>query len=200
MNYYNPEGRPCTDAEMLVNANYIYAYLLNEGWTKNAIAGILGNMQSESSINPNRWQSDNIGNMSGGYGLVQWTPATKYFDWCDARNLVPKEMDSNLKRILEEVKTDTQWGNNIVYGAPPYNFEGFTKSTESAYKLGVNFLIYYERPAVQDSTVQQERGNHAKHWYETLTGNPDSGGGNGGYVPTHSNLFKYLHRRRIVIK
>lgn len=35
-----------------VNARYIWAYLQAKGWTLNAVAGVLGNMQSESSINP----------------------------------------------------------------------------------------------------------------------------------------------------
>lgn len=39
-------------SQMQLNAIYIWAYLQNEGWTLNAVAGILGNMQSESAINP----------------------------------------------------------------------------------------------------------------------------------------------------
>lgn len=38
--------------QMKINATYIWNYLSSFGWTKNAVAGILGNMQSESSINP----------------------------------------------------------------------------------------------------------------------------------------------------
>ncbi len=41
-----------TMEQMEVNARYIWAYLQTQGWTLNAVAGILGNMQSESSINP----------------------------------------------------------------------------------------------------------------------------------------------------
>lgn len=41
-----------TQSQMEVNATYIWAYLRQQGWTMNAVAGILGNMQSESSINP----------------------------------------------------------------------------------------------------------------------------------------------------
>ncbi len=41
-----------TRSQMEVNATYIWAYLRQQGWTMNAVAGILGNMQSESSINP----------------------------------------------------------------------------------------------------------------------------------------------------
>ena len=38
--------------QMQVNASYIWAYLQAQGWTLNAVAGMLGNMQSESAINP----------------------------------------------------------------------------------------------------------------------------------------------------
>lgn len=38
--------------KMQVNATYLYGYLTQEGWTVNAICGMLGNMQSESAINP----------------------------------------------------------------------------------------------------------------------------------------------------
>ena len=69
-----------SQGEMESNAKEIYTYLSDKGWTLNAISGLLGNMQRESTINPGLWQSLKEGNYSGGYGLVQWTPASKY--WC----------------------------------------------------------------------------------------------------------------------
>lgn len=54
--------------QMQLNATYIYNALINDGWTLNAIAGMLGNMQSESAINPGRWQSDRVGGESEGHG------------------------------------------------------------------------------------------------------------------------------------
>lgn len=39
-------------AQMQINATYIYSALTTYGWTLNSICGMLGNMQSESSINP----------------------------------------------------------------------------------------------------------------------------------------------------
>ena len=41
-------------SQMKVNATYIWNYLREQGWTLNAVAGMLGNMQSESSINPRK--------------------------------------------------------------------------------------------------------------------------------------------------
>lgn len=56
------------------------------GWTLEAAAGALGNMQYEVGFNPWRWQADQILTQSAarsagsthGYGLIGWTPARKY--------------------------------------------------------------------------------------------------------------------------
>lgn len=50
-NTYN-SSNTMVQSQMEVNATYIWSYLYNEGWTKEAVAGMLGNMQSESAINP----------------------------------------------------------------------------------------------------------------------------------------------------
>lgn len=52
-NTYN-SSNTLTQSQMEINATYIWAYLQNEGWTLNAVAGMLGNMQSESAINPRK--------------------------------------------------------------------------------------------------------------------------------------------------
>ena len=67
-----------TESQMQGNALEVYKYFAGKGWTLNAIGGILGNMEKESNINPGLWQSLKEGNYSGGFGLVQWTPATNY--------------------------------------------------------------------------------------------------------------------------
>ena len=150
-------------SQMEVNAKYIYSYLSSEGWTLNAIAGILGNMQSESSINPGRWESDRVGGNpdSHGYGLVQWTPYTKYTNWVSGD---PSTMDNNISRILYEVDNNIQWIATSHYN---YSFKSFTKSTDSPYNLALAFLANYERPS---DPVQPERGNQAEKWYEFLSG------------------------------
>ena len=65
-----------SEAQMQGNAVEVYDFLVPRGWTLNAIAGMLGNMQTESNINPGIWQNLDYGNYSLGFGLAQWTPAT----------------------------------------------------------------------------------------------------------------------------
>ncbi len=176
-------NRYLTLEEMTVNAQYIYDYLTAKGWTKNAICGMLGNMQTESTINPSIWQSLDDSDPSGGYGLVQWTPSTKYTDWCLSNGLVYSEMDSNLLRIEYEVANNLQWIH------PTMTFEDYTLSIDTPYNLGIMFLTYYERPLDPD---QPTRGTQAEYWYNTLTGNT--------VKKKKSKVFLYLNHRRIMVK
>lgn len=111
-NTYN-SSNTLTRSQMELNATYIWNYLGNQGWTMNAVAGMLGNMQSESAINPGRWQSDIVMPSDptyAGYGLVQWTPYTKYTNWIVNQGFSdPSEMDANIFRILYEVANNLQW-------------------------------------------------------------------------------------------
>lgn len=170
-------NRFLSSKEQAVNAQYIMNYLLAKGWTKNAVAGMLGNMQTESTINPGIWQNLSSGNMRLGFGLVQWTPASKYIDWANNRKLDYKTMDANLQRILYEVEHNIQW---IKSGM---TFKQFTQSTLSPYDLGLMFLSAYERPANPNQPI---RGTQAEKWFNTLDGDgdfvPDDGSGTtGGY-------------------
>lgn len=168
--YYTESGALTTN-QMKTNATYINKYLSNEGWSKNAIAGLLGNMQAESSINPGRWQSEDVGNTSLGYGLVQWTPATKYINWCSGD---PSEMDNNLSRIIYELNNGIQWIATSEYN---FSFKDFSKSNESAEYLASAFLKCYERAGVE---VEQTRRNNASEWYEYLGSSGGSSGDDSG--------------------
>lgn len=190
---YYSGNRYLSQSEMEVNAEYIYNYLLAAGWKINAIAGLLGNLQTESTMNPAIWESLNEGNLSGGFGLVQWTPATKYLDWASSNGLTPELMESNLQRILYEVTNNIQWGNDSLGNPPPYSFYEFTQSEEDPYTLGMLFLHHYERPLVYD---QPNRGTQAEAWFTFL----------GGITPTpprtktnKSKVYLYLRKRRVYI-
>lgn len=149
--------------QMKVNAVYIYKAFKDKGWTLNAVAGMLGNMQRESTINPGIWQNNDVGNTSGGYGLVQWTPATKYINW-----LLPgsdaSTMDNNISRILYELENGLQWISTEQY---PMSFEEFTTSTQRPEDLASVFLYNYERAGV---AAENERRENALNWYLYLGG------------------------------
>lgn len=156
-------NRYLTQAEMENNARYIWNYLGSRGWSMNAIAGMLGNMQTESSINPGIWESLESGNTSGGFGLVQWTPASKLIGWANQNGLEYDAMDTQLQRIEYELANGLQYYPTDSY---PETFEQFKTSTKDPYYLGMAFLANYERPAVSN---QPARGRQAQAWYEFLS-------------------------------
>lgn len=158
-------------AQMTGNGQYIADYLLKRGWTRNAISAILGNMQQESNINPGVWQDLNYGNMDGGYGLVQWTPATNYTSWADTRgypwgnNYSNKEsyINGQLEQILWEVTNGTQW---IATAAFDFSFSSFTKSNQTPEYLAEAFLKNYERAGTEALSARQQ---NARYWYNNLS-------------------------------
>lgn len=158
-------------SEMTENAEYILGYLLSKGWTRNAICGMLGNMQSESTINPGIWQSLKSYAYapysyvkSQGYGLVQWTPFNKYTIWARDNGYVYSTMDAQLERIEYEVANGLQWITKASY---PISFQQFKVSTASPEYLANAFITNYERPA--DST-QPQRATQARYWWNNLSG------------------------------
>ncbi len=159
-----------SEAEKQINASYIASYLMGYGWTLNAVSGILGNIERESTVNPGLWQSLDEGNMSGGFGLVQWTPASNLISWCQNNGLNYLDIDSQLRRILYELDNGLQYYATDSY---PESFEEFTKSTKSPEYLASAFLHNYERAGV---SVEAERQQNARKWYNFLNGNvtPDT--------------------------
>lgn len=158
-------NRYLSRSEMENNATLFYGIFNQYGATLNAISAMLGNMQSESGINPGIWESLNP--YAGGYGLVQWTPYTKYSEWAGSgwQDNGPKEC----QRIIYEAENGLQWFENpsapIVN--PPMSFAQFLKSTESVDTLANYFLWFYEHPAV---TIQPQRATQAREWYQFLSG------------------------------
>lgn len=186
-------NRYLSETEMQNNSTIIKAYLVSKGWTLNAIAGLLGNMQSESSVNPGIWQSLNSGNMSGGFGLVQWTPATNFTNWADANGYVWTDGFAQLKWIDEYTTSFGQWIPTIDYAL---SFEEFKTSSESPQYLASAFLKNFERAGVE---VEQQRQAQAIAWYNYLN--------TGGVTPPSSptkkrkkfNFILFNRQRRTIL-
>lgn len=166
----NEASRPLTEDEMKNNAKCFYGTMnILYGWTLNAVCGVLGNAQSESTISPCRWQNDTpygTPTASQGYGLVQWTPYTKILEWLSENNYTDLNTfgDGECARMNWEVQNNQQW---IATSAYPESFLSFTKSTKKAYDLAIEFLANYERPADPNQPI---RGTQADQWYEYLKG------------------------------
>ena len=155
------------------NAVITAAYLTTKGWNRNAISGLLGNFWRESTINPGIWQ-DLIIDPSGGYGLAQWTPSTK---WTNYANSQGWNIDDGYKQ-LDFIDLDPL-GEYIPTGTYPETLAQYKVSNNSPEDCASAWLYNYERAGV---VAEQERREWARYYYNLLENIPtlppvEGGGG-----------------------
>ena len=144
------------------NANLVWLFFKEQGWTKNAVSALLGNMQAESNINPGLWESRDEGNLKAGFGLVQWTPAEKVIGWLSQNGYSQNSGIGQCARIIYELKNSLQYYATSDY---PESFFEFSRSTKSPEYLAQAFIRNYERPFNPD---QPKRSEYARYWYNYL--------------------------------
>lgn len=159
--------------DMNHNAKLVYDYLITRGFTENAIFAILGNMWRESTVNPACWESGDVDNENVGYGLCQWTPATKLFNWLSKNGYSDRTNgDYQLEMLINDAG---QWGNSKDPHAPsvspPFSWDDFSTSTLDIETLTRYFMYYWERPSYDESkNVIEQRIEHALIFCELLSG------------------------------
>lgn len=166
------------------NARAVYDNLKLLGWTKQAIAGILGNMDVESSLNPAliegrtyHYLIDNdecLGVIDKGVGLVQWTgttdtdPAGQKLASFAIRNGMDW-YDGNLQcyRLQFEYEHDLQFDPGQVDGVQ-WNWATYVSSSNSPGQLAKVWQYLYERGGI-DTELRQRK---ATYYYNLLEGVP----------------------------
>ena len=146
-------------------------------WTPQAVAAVLGNITAESSINPSRWQNDappedpDTSDAETGYGLVQWTPFSKYRIWA-TDNYNPDEWGGwqgngylETRRIIYEWENEIQWMPTEQFN---FDFHAFAASDRDPGYLADAFLTNYERPADPDAS-RELRQAWAQFWFNRVT-------------------------------
>lgn len=164
-----------SEGDSLQNAQLVANLCLGWGWKKESIAALCGNMRKESWINPNIYEFGYDHSLDRGYGLVQWTPATKLIDWCNANSLDWQNGDAQMARVNYETEQNIQWGPK-VWGTPPYDFRSFALNVnnDSVATLTEYFIRYYEAPATLDTL--SERISFAQTCFDTLDWSATPGG------------------------
>lgn len=169
MDWYDGYQEWLTLEQSLHNAQIIVNYFVGSDWTRESLCAMLGNMRVESSVNPNMYEYGYAWEDDRGFGLVQWTPRSKYWDWAVARGLDARSGYSQLQRIQYEVDNNIQW---IPIQA--YNYMTFTDFRQNSGGWSVDYLTEaftwsYERPsesAGNDSMPQ--RKSFAQMCYQQL--------------------------------
>ena len=178
-----------TDSQSLQNAQMVVNFLSGKDWSKEAIAALIGNMRHESSINPNMYEYGYAWDDDRGFGLVQWTPRSKFWNWGLGKGYSETELrsgDSQLARIDYEVDNNIQYipnGHSARYGYESkydFSFADFRQNTQglTVNQLTEAFMWNYEGPAYSAGTGSLgERQAFANRAFNELDW---SGTGNGG--------------------
>lgn len=170
------------DVEAQENAILIYSELSSYGWTLSAVSGFLGSVGAESGYNPWRWESDvviastdsyNISVATNhGYGLVQFTPASKYV-WDgyaqSLNNFSPNYSDQtgtpeDGRAQCEFLNSNADYYSTSAYPQSYAEFKAWTGTPEEAASI---WLHNYERGGYN---TEQDRRNLARWWYDFLGG------------------------------
>lgn len=130
-----------SDSEMQNNADIIIAYYQSIGLDNATIAGILGNMQAESTLSPVLEERGG----GGGYGLVQWTPKSDLTSACSTLGLSPYTSgDVQIQVLIAEIKGQPsslrQWYTSSAYISKYYN------SGASADMIGITADQFLSNP------------------------------------------------------
>lgn len=180
------------------NADIIIAYYRSLGFNDKTIGAILGNMQAESTINPERQEES-----GAGYGLVQWTPVSVLQNHCNILGLSPyNDGDVQIRVLVAEIRNQTnveEWYSSEAFISNYYNSgatsdmvgitgDQFLNNTMNwdADKLAILFMSAYERPSYDPNINHYAiRKTLALIWYNYIINNPTPS-------PTNKNTNKWL--------
>lgn len=166
-----------SQAHREANARLVNKYLKELGWTPNAIAGILGNMDVESSVNPALIEGrgyhtliDNntaLGIYNLGLGLVQWTGDTqtapagqKLVSFAIRYNKNWYDGELQCFRLQREYDTNLQFNPGLVDGVY-WDWYNYVLSTETPEHLAKVWQLLYENGG-SDTQLRQQK---ARYYY-----------------------------------
>lgn len=161
-------GTYLTRAEMDNNSIEFYNFFAprGAGYTLEAIAGMLGNIEQESTVNPG------LQELGGdGWGLTQWTPHTNLTFWCAIHGWDWFDGTAQCEKLAEEMEMSTagQWLPNPSKGYT-YTQDQFRALTNVADAVQA-FCWEYERPN-EAYVNMQHRLDAGAYYYQYLSGQP----------------------------
>ncbi len=152
-------NNPINTLEGSVTMQEIITYFQkNSTLNDTAIAGIVGNLNYESSLNTERYENTfpantltpanslttaELNNSSMGWGLAQETPAEKIIGWAQNQNLNPNLMSTQAQFIIDNIQNSPTLYEKLMAATNP---------SDAAYI----FMEYYEMPSNYNSAPFRE--------------------------------------------
>lgn len=160
------------------NAKIIWDFLKGKGLNDYAVAGLMGNLKAESSLNPRNLQNshekklgltdddytvavdngtyDNFVKDKAGYGLAQWTY------WSRKQNLLNYARDKGASIGDLTMQLEFLWKELRGYKSVMKTLNGATSILEASNAV----LKGYEKPANQGESVQKKRASYGQTYYD----------------------------------
>ena len=186
------------------NEEKIWNYLVGKGLSKAGAAGLMGNLNAESALNPQNLQnsyekklgytdesytaavdSGSYGNFvhdSAGYGLAQWTY------WSRKENMLA------FARAAGKSIGDLEMQLDFLFKELSEGYKGVLntlKTTGSVRAASDSVLLNFERPADQSEAVKTKRAAYGQSYYNKYAGAVSAQPGNGGKTMSNSSLVTY---------
>lgn len=141
-------------------AEVVWNTLKKEGFSEESIAGILGNLQQESGVDPTVVQSNGVG-----HGLAQWSAGGRWdngpeslISFASANSMDPWDARTQVQFMIYEMENG--WG-----GFDITMFKDMTDVLDAT----VYFHDVYEASADSADFVRAVRGSFALQWYARLS-------------------------------
>ena len=161
------------------NAKIIWEFLKGKGLNDFAVAGIMGNLQAESSLNPKNLQGsyekklgftddeytsavdsgeyDNFVKDKAGYGLAQWTY------WSRKEKLLNFAKENNASVGDLSMQLEFLWKELQGYKSVMSKLQKATSILEASNAV----LTGYEKPSNQGESAQTKRASFGQAYYDT---------------------------------
>ncbi|MFC4822630.1 phage tail tip lysozyme, partial [Dokdonella ginsengisoli] len=177
--------------------NEAMGFFESQGWTRAQAAGIVGNLQAESGVDPNRAQNGG----GPGYGLAQWeAPRQADFKAWAGKDIHQSTFREQLEFIQHELTTSERGAGNALKGA--------TTASEAA-QIVCN---KYERPGIPHMETRIANANaifnnatptkpgadtpgKPNGGGDTPTPNPSTPGGGGNYTVRSGDTLSGIAER-----
>lgn len=143
----------------------VWQFYTNNGFSKQATAGIMGNIEQESTFDPDLVEAGS----GEGYGLLQWSHSRKPEIIAKAAELGKELSDVHfqLEFSLDELESERQWIANPGYSFAPYGhlypYSDFKSTTDIDWAVKAICWMYL-RPK-EGPTANMERRLEAGHRY-----------------------------------
>lgn len=166
----------------MMTEKQIFDYLVGLGFTKEGVAGLMGNLKAESNLNPKNLQNTserkldltddeytvavdngtytNFVHDSAGYGLAQWTY------WSRKQNLL--NFAKEHKMSIGDCKMQLSFLYKELQGYKEV-FEVLKVATSIKAASDI-VLLKYERPANQSEAVKEKRAQYGQEIYDRCIG------------------------------